>query len=138
MVFVVSACRGIIPLERNNSKEKKSKEEEEKVDIEEERRLLFVAMSRPKTHLHITFSRHLSPFLDDILRGNSSALIQSSEIDPLLVRLASERRIKEEERKLKQREEELDNKRTTKEKRLSVTEMEEQPIGNGSAVDTPQ
>lgn len=54
VVLLYGARRGLIPLENGNGR----------IDVEEERRLFFVGMTRAKEELIITTSQEPSPFLD--------------------------------------------------------------------------
>lgn len=67
MVFVAGACKGLIPMERKGIKHRHSGYANEQEIEEEERRLLFVAMSRPATTLFVTYYDQASPFLSQML-----------------------------------------------------------------------
>ncbi len=56
VVFIAGAKNGMLPLERKD----------QTVDIEEERRLLFVGMTRAKEQLLITWSENASPFISEL------------------------------------------------------------------------
>ena len=77
VVFIVGCEQDIIPLRRK---------EYNSVDLEEERRLLYVAMTRAERQLYLTWARnrlvfgkkmmrHISPFVSDI----DSCLVQKQE-----------------------------------------------------------
>ena len=54
VVLLYGARKGLIPLEHGNGR----------IDVEEERRLFFVGMTRAKEELIVTTSPEPSPFLD--------------------------------------------------------------------------
>lgn len=64
IVFVINISAGIIPSKRKFDDLSYQNEEEVK---EEERRLLFVAMSRPTTKLYLSYSKIPSPFIEELL-----------------------------------------------------------------------
>lgn len=81
-MFIVSVCDGTLPLKFKvqSALGDEGDSEEKRCDPEEERRLLFVAMSRPKQKLYMTYHQDLSEFLTEIDFCNQPLYVNHVEI----------------------------------------------------------